>query len=87
MDKNMYDQKSNKMVMLSNEQRELLEAKLEAKKLAKSLEEHKRRENELLKKGSLTYDDLISVKAEDFKYFTAEDFINIIGSEDITLLK
>ena len=44
-------------------------------------------ENELLKKGSLTYDDLISVKAEDFKYFTAEDFINIIGSEDITLLK
>ena len=44
-------------------------------------------ENELLKKGSLTYDDLISVKAEDFKYFTAEDFINIIGSEDIKLLK
>ena len=34
------------------------------------------KQNELLKKGSLTYDDLISVKAEDFKYFTAEDFIN-----------
>jgi len=44
-------------------------------------------ENELIKKGSLTYDDLISVKPEDFKYFTAEDFINIIGSEDIKLLK
>ncbi len=62
MDKNMYDQKSNKMVMLSNEQRELLEAKLEAKKLAKSLEEHKRRENELLQKNQ----DLMSKNKDMF---------------------
>lgn len=44
MDKNMYDQKSNKMVMLSNEQRELLEAKLEAKNqlnLQKNINEEK----------------------------------------------
>jgi len=44
-------------------------------------------ENELVKKGSLMYDDLITIKPEDFKYFTADDFINIIGSEDIKLLK
>jgi len=44
-------------------------------------------ENELVKKGSLTYDDLVTIKPEDFKYFTADDFINIIGSEDIKLLK
>jgi len=44
-------------------------------------------ESELLKKGNLTYDDLITVKPEDFKYFTGDDFINIIGSEDIKLFK
>jgi len=46
-----------------------------------------RLEEELVKKGSLDYDSLVTVKPEDFKYFTAEDFINIIGSEDIKLLK
>lgn len=38
--------------MMSNEQRELFEAKQEAKKLGKALEEHKRRENELLQKNN-----------------------------------
>lgn len=38
--------------MVSNEQRELFEARQEAKKLAKALEEHKRRENELLQKNN-----------------------------------
>lgn len=44
-------------------------------------------ENELLTKGSINYDELVTIKAEDFKYFSAEDFINIIGSENIKLLK
>jgi len=44
-------------------------------------------EDELIKKGSINYDSLISIKPEDFNYFTAEDFINIIGSEKINLLK
>ena len=42
-------------------------------------------EDLLLKKGSLTYEDLVSLKGEDFNYFTEEDFINIIGSENIQL--
>jgi len=44
-------------------------------------------EKELLQKGSLKYDELISITKEDFNYFTGDDFINIIGSEDIKLLK
>jgi len=44
-------------------------------------------EEELMLKGSIDYDSLITVKEEDFKYFTSEDFINIIGSENIKLLK
>jgi len=44
-------------------------------------------EKELQQKGSIKYDELISIKKEDFNYFTGDDFINIIGSEDIKLLK
>ena len=44
-------------------------------------------EDELIKKGSINYDSLISITPEDFNYFTAEDFINIIGSEKINLIK
>jgi len=44
-------------------------------------------EKELSQKGSLKYDELISIKPEDFNYFTGDDFINIIGSEDIKLFK
>ena len=44
-------------------------------------------ENELVTKGLINYDELVTIKSEDFKYFTPEDFINIIGSEDIKLFK
>ena len=44
-------------------------------------------EEELVKKGSIDYDSLVTIKPEDFKYFTAEDFINIIGTENIKLYK
>ena len=42
-------------------------------------------ENSLLEKGLLTYEDLATLKVEDFSYFTKEDFINIIGNENVDL--
>jgi hypothetical protein len=42
-------------------------------------------EKTLSNSGSLTYDSLVNIKKEDFKYFTEDDFINIIGSEEIKL--
>ena len=39
----------------------------------------------LSESGSIKYDELVGIKAEDFKYFSPDDFINIIGSEDIRL--
>ena len=39
----------------------------------------------LSESGSIKYDELVGIKAEDFKYFSPDDFINIIGSEDIKL--
>ena len=51
MHKGSFGPQPNKIIMVSNEHRELFEAKQEAKKLAKALEEHKRRENELLLKN------------------------------------
>jgi probable Rubsico expression protein CbbX len=42
-------------------------------------------ENSLLEKGLLTYEDLATLKVEDFSYFTKEDFINIIGNENVEL--
>ena len=42
-------------------------------------------ENSLLEKGLLTYEDLATLKVEDFAYFTKEDFINIIGNENVDL--
>lgn len=44
-------------------------------------------EKELATAGSLTYESLTYIKPEDFQYFTADDFINIIGSENIILYK
>ena len=46
-----------------------------------------RLEKTLTAKGSLDYESLVTVKAEDFDYFTEEDFINIIGSEKVKLFK
>jgi probable Rubsico expression protein CbbX len=42
-------------------------------------------ENELVKKGSIDYQDLVKIQKEDFKYFSPEDFINIIGDEHVKL--
>jgi probable Rubsico expression protein CbbX len=42
-------------------------------------------ENILSEAGSIKYDELVGIKSEDFKYFSPDDFINIIGSEDIKL--
>ena len=42
-------------------------------------------ENTLQKTGKLDYNSLVSIKKEDFSYFTGEDFINIIGSEKVKL--
>jgi probable Rubsico expression protein CbbX len=42
-------------------------------------------ENTLVKKGNINYDSLVMIEKEDFRYFTADDFINIIGSENINL--
>jgi probable Rubsico expression protein CbbX len=39
----------------------------------------------LSQNGKLDYGSLVTVEKEDFNLFTKEDFINIIGSEDITL--
>jgi probable Rubsico expression protein CbbX len=44
-------------------------------------------EKELLSSGEVAYDSLVTIKKEDFRYFTGVDFINIIGSEDIKLFK
>lgn len=35
--------------------------------------------------GKLDYDSLVSIKKEDFSYFTENDFVNIIGSEKVKL--
>ena len=44
-------------------------------------------EQTLLKNGKIDYNSLVNIEKDDFKYFTAEDFINIIGSEKVTLHK
>jgi hypothetical protein len=38
-------------------------------------------------KGSIDYESLVTIKPEDFSYFTGDDFINIVGSENIELYK
>jgi SpoVK/Ycf46/Vps4 family AAA+-type ATPase len=42
-------------------------------------------EKTLTTKGSIDYESLVTVKPEDFNYFTEDDFINIIGSEKVKL--
>ena len=42
-------------------------------------------EDTLAKNGSIDYDSLVTIRPEDFNYFTPDDFINIIGSEDVKL--
>jgi len=42
-------------------------------------------EEALTQTGLLTYQSLTSITKEDFNYFTKDDFINIIGSENVEL--
>ena len=42
-------------------------------------------ESMLNTQGKIDYDSLVNIKKEDFSYFTPEDFINIIGSENVSL--
>ena len=42
-------------------------------------------ENTLAKHGDITYKELVNILPEDFSYFTGDDFVNIIGSEDVKL--
>jgi hypothetical protein len=42
-------------------------------------------EQELLKNRSLDYKSLVTIEAKDFASFTTEDFVNIIGSENVNL--
>lgn len=44
-------------------------------------------EDLLTKEGRLKYESLVTLKPEDCSYFTKEDFINIIGSEDIEIYR
>ena len=44
-------------------------------------------ENLLLKNGNINYDSLVTVTKDDFLYFTENDFVNIIGSENIKLYR
>jgi probable Rubsico expression protein CbbX len=39
----------------------------------------------LTERGQIDFNSLISIKQEDFSYFTKDDFVNIIGSENVTL--
>jgi len=43
-------------------------------------------EDSLVSTGTLIYDDLVTLTRDDFKGLCAEDFINIIGSEQVKLL-
>ena len=44
-------------------------------------------EKTLTSKGSVDYESLVTIRPEDFDYFTEDDFINIIGSEKVKLYK
>jgi SpoVK/Ycf46/Vps4 family AAA+-type ATPase len=44
-------------------------------------------EKALTSKGSIDYESLVTIRPEDFDYFTEDDFINIIGSEKVKLYK
>nr|AIM52758.1 CbbX [Ochromonas sp. CCMP1393] len=42
-------------------------------------------EDTLVQTGKLDYDSLVTIQGQDFNYFSGDDFVNIIGSEDIQL--
>jgi probable Rubsico expression protein CbbX len=44
-------------------------------------------EKALMKTGKVDYNSLVTIQKEDFRHFSIDDFINIIGSEKIILYK
>jgi hypothetical protein len=42
-------------------------------------------ENTLAQTGKIDYESLVTLKKQDFSHFVADDFINIIGSENVKL--
>jgi hypothetical protein len=44
-------------------------------------------EDTLMKNGNINYDTLVTLTIDDFSGLVEEDFINIIGSEQVNLLK
>jgi probable Rubsico expression protein CbbX len=44
-------------------------------------------ESTLVEKGTIDYEALVTIQPEDFQYFCGDDFINIIGDENIKLFK
>jgi probable Rubsico expression protein CbbX len=44
-------------------------------------------EETLQSKGEIDYEKLVTIQPEDFKYFCGDDFINIIGDENVKLFK
>jgi hypothetical protein len=41
----------------------------------------------LTSSGKIDYNSLVTIQKEDFSYFTQDDFVNIIGSENIKIFK
>jgi probable Rubsico expression protein CbbX len=44
-------------------------------------------EQTLVEKGTIDYESLVTIQPTDFQYFCGDDFINIIGDENIKLFK
>jgi len=44
-------------------------------------------EKALTQTGKIDYNSLVTIQKQDFLYFTKDDFVNIIGSENVTLYK
>ena len=44
-------------------------------------------EQTLIEKGTIDYEALVTIQPSDFKYFSGDDFINIIGDENVKLFK
>jgi probable Rubsico expression protein CbbX len=41
----------------------------------------------LTESGKINYNSLVTIQKDDFLYFTKDDFVNIIGSENVSLYK
>jgi probable Rubsico expression protein CbbX len=41
----------------------------------------------LTKNGNIDYNSLVTITKDDFSYFTGDDFVNIVGSEDVKIFR